>query len=188
GSENRWILLLLGGARGGGLLALRPILGARLLAFADTLAVEHAPDDVIPHARQVADPAAADQHDRVLLEVVPLAADVRGDLLAVGEPHPRHFPQGRVGLLGRHRLDLEADTPLERGAFQDRCLGLVLDRSARLADKLVDRGHESLVPFPSRRSGLGWAGPGWCGVRFGPTRPHATPGLAGTALNTLPPP
>ena len=34
------------------------------------LRVEHAADDVVAHARQVLDAAAADQHDRVLLQVV----------------------------------------------------------------------------------------------------------------------
>ena len=135
--------------RRGGLLALGAVLGAGLLALGDALAVEHAADDVVADARQVADAAAPHQDDRVLLEVVPLAADVGGDFLAVGEPDSRHLAQGRVGLLGRHRLDLEAHAPLERGCFQHRRLGLVLDRSARLADKLVDRGHRSVVPFPS---------------------------------------
>ena len=43
---------------------------------------------MIAHARQVADTAAPDQDDRVFLKVVALAADVGGDLLAVGQPDP----------------------------------------------------------------------------------------------------
>src|SRR4051794_6710016 len=77
--------LLLLGRRGG--LGRRPVLGARLLAVGDPQAVEDASDDVVADPRQVADPAAADQDDRVLLEVVALAGDVRGDFLAVGEPN-----------------------------------------------------------------------------------------------------
>src|SRR4051812_28055007 len=76
-------LFLLGPALGrSGALGGGAVLGAGLLAVGHPQAVEHAADDVIAHAGQVADPTAPDQHDRVLLEVVPLAGDVRGDLLA----------------------------------------------------------------------------------------------------------
>ena len=98
-----------------GFLALRAVLGAGLLALADALAIEHAAHDVVAHARQVAHATAAYQNDGVLLKVVTFATDVRGDFLAVGEPNSRHLPEGRVGLLGRHRLDLKANPPLERG-------------------------------------------------------------------------
>ena len=40
------------------------------------LRVERAADDVVAHARQILHAAAADQHDRVLLQVVALAGDV----------------------------------------------------------------------------------------------------------------
>src|SRR5437016_7844238 len=56
--------------------SLRP-LGAvertALAALGDALGVEHAAQDVIAHAGQVLHPAAADQHDAVLLQVVALA-------------------------------------------------------------------------------------------------------------------
>src|SRR4051812_49107128 len=136
--------LLLGrrGALGGG-----AVLGAGLLAVGHAEAVEHPPDDVVAHARQVADAAAANPDDRGLLEGVPFAGDVRRDFLAVGEPHPRHLAERRVRLLRGHRLDLEADPALERAAFEHRRLGLVDHRPARLTDELVDRGHEWIVPF-----------------------------------------
>src|SRR5262249_23659603 len=98
-----------------GLLARGTVLGAGLPAFGNALAVEDAPDDMVADAGQVADASAPHQDDRVLLQVVPLAADVGGDLLAVGEPDSRHLAQRRVGLLGGHRLDLEAHALLERG-------------------------------------------------------------------------
>src|SRR3954469_14945173 len=73
-------LLLLGGA---GALGGGAVVRASLLAVAHALPVEGAAHDVLAAARQVADAAAADEHDRVLLEVVPLAGDVGRDLLAV---------------------------------------------------------------------------------------------------------
>src|SRR5215218_2343953 len=55
------------------LRALRAVLAARLLAVLDTGGVEGAADDVVANAREILDATAADEDDRVLLEVVSLA-------------------------------------------------------------------------------------------------------------------
>src|SRR4051812_14387032 len=52
------------------LAALGAVLGPALLAAFNPEAVERATDDVVPNAGKVADAAAADQDDRVLLQVV----------------------------------------------------------------------------------------------------------------------
>src|SRR5689334_13000245 len=75
------------------LRALRAVLRARLLAVLHARGVERAADDVVPDAGEILDAAAADQHDRVLLQVVTLARNVRGDLHAVGEPHARNLAE-----------------------------------------------------------------------------------------------
>src|SRR4051795_12014789 len=62
------------------LLLLRAVAAARLLTVADALGVERAPNDLVAHAGQVLHPAAADEDDRVLLQVVPDAGDVGRDL------------------------------------------------------------------------------------------------------------
>src|SRR5580698_7702824 len=49
---------------------------AALLAILDALGVQHAADDVIPHARQVLDAAAADQHHAVLLKIMAFAGNI----------------------------------------------------------------------------------------------------------------
>src|SRR5712692_9332200 len=46
-----------------------------LAPILDALGVVRAADDVIAHPRQVLDPTTADQHHRVLLQVVALAGD-----------------------------------------------------------------------------------------------------------------
>src|SRR5438876_1124932 len=51
------------------LLLLRAVAAARLLAVAHALGVQGAADDLVADPRQVAHPAAAHQHDRVLLQV-----------------------------------------------------------------------------------------------------------------------
>src|SRR5215472_169896 len=70
------------------LRALGAVLGATLLALADAGTIERAAHRVITHSRQVLDAAAADQHHRVLLQVMAFAADIAGDFVAVGEAYP----------------------------------------------------------------------------------------------------
>src|SRR6266446_2163604 len=98
--------------RGTGYLALLgAVLGAGLLAVGDAGGVERGPDHLVAVTRQVLDAAAADEDDRVLLQVVPLAGDVGADLDPVRQPHARDLAQRRVRLLGRHRRDARADPP-----------------------------------------------------------------------------
>src|SRR5262252_789926 len=60
------------------------VFGTTLAAISNALGIERAAGDVVSHTRQILDPAAADQHHRVLLQVVPLARDVARDLEAIG--------------------------------------------------------------------------------------------------------
>src|SRR5688500_5412957 len=103
-----WVPLCLG--------RLGAVLGAGLLAVLDPLGIERAAHDVVAHARQVLDAPAADQHHRVLLQVVPLAADIADDLETVGEADFGDLAQRRVGFLRRGGIDAGADPPLLRRA------------------------------------------------------------------------
>src|SRR5436305_11831194 len=98
------------GHRGLTLLALRAVAAAGLLAAAHTLGVERAADDLVADAGQVLHPAAAEEHDRVLLEVVADARDVGRDLDAAAQPHAGDLAEGGVGLLRGARVDADADT------------------------------------------------------------------------------
>src|SRR5215218_8312428 len=127
------------------LLALGAVARAGLPAVADALGVEGAADDLVADAGKVLHPAPADEHDGVLLQVVANAGDVGGDLDAAGEPHPADLAQGRVGLLGRGRVDARADTPPLGRALQRRRLGLLDLALAALADQLGDRWQSPLL-------------------------------------------
>src|SRR5205085_5313102 len=61
------------------------VLGTALLAVLDTLGVEDAAENVIAHARQVLDAAAADHDHGVFLKVVTFARNVTDDLEAIGQ-------------------------------------------------------------------------------------------------------
>src|SRR5215204_5930642 len=73
------------------LLLLRAVTAAGLLAVLHALGVERAADDLVADAGEVLHPAAAHEHDRVLLEVVPLTRDVGRDLLAAREADAGHL-------------------------------------------------------------------------------------------------
>src|SRR6478609_9819327 len=124
------------------LLLLGAVAAAGLLAVLDALGVQRAADDLVADARQVLHPAATDQHDRVLLQVVPDTRDVGRDLDARGELDPRDLAQRRVRLLGRRRVDAGADATALRAALEGRRLGLLDLALAALADQLLDGGHE----------------------------------------------
>src|SRR5690242_9781575 len=97
--------------------ALGAVLGTRLPAVLDALRVEHAAKHVVAHARKVANTAAADQHDAVLLEVVALAGDVADDLALVGQADLGNLAKRRVRLLRGRRVDTGADAALLRVLF-----------------------------------------------------------------------
>src|SRR5690606_14318794 len=128
------------------------VLAAALVALdvtadADALGVERAADDVVTDAREVLDTAAADEDHGVLLEVVLLARDVGGDLLAAGEADTRDLAEGRVRLLRGLGLDGGADAAALGRTLQGRRLALLGYLLAPLAEQLVNgrQNDHSLV-------------------------------------------
>src|SRR3954453_2400663 len=123
------------------LLLLRAVAAAGLLAVLHALGVERAADDLVADTGEVLHPAAADEHDGVLLEVVTDARDVRRDLDAAAQAHAGDLAEGGVRLLRGGRGDPGAHTaPLGR-SLQGRRLVLRHLVLAALADQLIDRGH-----------------------------------------------
>src|SRR3954463_6776052 len=108
----------------GSALLLGAVARAGLLAISDAGRVERAPDDLVADAGEVLHPAAAHEHDRVLLEVVAHTGDVGRDLDAAREPDTRDLAQRRVGLLRRGRVDAGAHTATLRASLQRRGVGL----------------------------------------------------------------
>src|SRR4051812_22902471 len=94
------------------LRSLRAVLRPPLSATVHTFGIERPTDNVIAHTRKVLNATAADEHHRMLLEVVPFPRDVRRDLLLIGQTDARDFAESGVRLLRRHRPDLGADTAL----------------------------------------------------------------------------
>src|ERR1700729_177829 len=126
------------------LLLLRAVTAASLLAVADPLGVQRTADDLVADAREVTDTAAADQHDRVLLQVVPHARNVGGDLDLARQPDASDLAQRRVRLLGRSRVDARANTTALRALLERRRLVLRHLVLPALGAQLLDRGHPIL--------------------------------------------
>src|SRR3990172_1441654 len=82
---------------------LAPILGASLAPTIHPSRIERAADDMVADAGQVFHAAAAHEHDRVLLQRVPLARDVSRDLDPVRQPHAGHLAQPPIASKGGHR-------------------------------------------------------------------------------------
>src|SRR3954453_19178699 len=123
------------------LLLLGAVAAARLLTVLDALGVERPADDLVADTGEVLHPAAADEHDRVLLEVVAHARDVRRDLDAAREAHAGDLAEGGVRLLRGGGVDARADAASLGRTLQGRRLVLRHLVLAALADQLVDCGH-----------------------------------------------
>ncbi len=69
------------------------IFRSALLAVGSPSRVQRSTNDVIAHSRKVSNPAASDKNNRVLLQIVADAGDIRRHFHAVGKPDPGHFTQ-----------------------------------------------------------------------------------------------
>src|SRR3990167_3193226 len=97
---------------------LGPVFGPALLAVRYARRVERPANNMVADTGQVLYASASDQYNRVFLKVVAHAGDVGSHLNAVRQPHARHLPQRRIGLLGRGGIDAGANTPLLRTRLQ----------------------------------------------------------------------
>src|ERR1019366_3804873 len=92
----------------GSLRTFRAVLGARLLPAGHSSRVHCSAHNVIADTRQILDAAAADQHNRVLLEVMADSWNIGRDFDTVGEPYAGHLPQSRIRLFRRGRIHASA--------------------------------------------------------------------------------
>src|SRR6478735_1558509 len=122
------------------LLLLGAVAAAGLLTVLHALGVERAADDLVADTGEILHPAAADEHDGVLLEVVTDARDVGRDLDTARQAHAGDLAEGGVRLLRGGRVDAGADAAALRGSLQGRRLVLGHLVLAALADQLVDGG------------------------------------------------
>src|ERR1700678_4832246 len=124
-----------------GLSALRTILRASLLTILDALGIQRAANHVVTHTRQVFHTTAANQHDRVFLQVVAFTTNVRNDFEAVRQAHLGDLTKCRVRLLRRRGVHASAHAATLGAVLQSRALALHCFRSAAFANQLIDGWH-----------------------------------------------
>src|SRR5690348_12096381 len=99
-------------------LALNAIAAARYVALFDRGGIETAAHHLVADV-DVLHAAGAHNNHRVLLEVVALARNVGGDLLAIGKAHAGYFADSRVRLAGGRGGHLGAHTALKGAGVKD---------------------------------------------------------------------
>src|SRR5216110_33527 len=131
----------------GSFRTLRAILRTALLAVLDALGIEDAAEDVIAHAGQILDAAAADHDHRVLLKVMAFTRNIADHLEAIGQAHLGDLAKRGIRLLRGRGVDPRAHAALLRRLLQRRHLLARLLYNSRTCDQLVDRLHVSLPPL-----------------------------------------
>src|SRR5919201_6220916 len=135
-----------------------------LLPVANAGRVERAADDLVTNAGEIPNATRANEHDRVLLEVVPDARDVGGDLDPGGQANAGDLAERGVRLLGSDRLNARADAPPLRGALEGGSLRLVRRPGPAVPHELLNGGHGPLVCTLDLSTGRGGPSAGWSGL------------------------
>src|SRR6201996_8939391 len=139
------------------LRTLRAVLRTALLTVLDALGIEDAAENVVTHAGQILDAAAADHDHGVFLEVMALTGNITDDLEAIGQAPLGDLAERRVRLLRGRGIDARAHAALLRRLLQSRNLLARLLYRAWTCDQLVDRRHVSLHPLVRAKPGNGFA-------------------------------
>src|SRR5207245_9807457 len=120
GSTSRITARLLRGIEFLRFRPLGPVSRPALFAVGHAGGIQSAADDVVTHAGEILHTAPADQHDGVLLQVVPDPGNISGYFDSVGEPHAGHFPQRRIRLLRGRSVYSSTNAALLRAAIERR--------------------------------------------------------------------
>jgi hypothetical protein len=105
-----------------------------LAAISNPRSVEAAANRVVAHTREILYTTAANQHNRVLLQVVAFTTDIRGNFIAVNKTYTAHFTQGRVRLLRRRGVNASTNAALLWRTLKSRYVALRNLALAWLAD------------------------------------------------------
>jgi len=125
------------------LRSLGSVLRSSLLPIGDAYRIERSPDHVIAHTGQIFHAATADQHNRVLLQIVANPRNVGRHLDTIRQPHTRHFTQRGVRFLGSLRVHARTYASLLRTSLQRRA-GRLIPRPLAASFHQLIKGWHSL--------------------------------------------
>src|SRR5262249_47510215 len=98
--------------------SLRSVFGTPLSPFLNPNGIQSSANDVIANAREIFDATSSDKHDRMLLQIVSDAGNIRSHFDSVRESDTGHLSQRRVGLLGCGCVYTRAHPSLLRTTLQ----------------------------------------------------------------------
>src|SRR4051812_12861694 len=145
---------------------------------------------MVTNTRQIFHTTAANQHDRVLLEVVANTRDIGGHFYSIGEAHTSHLPESRIRLLRRSGVNTSANTAALRTGLQRWACSLVSGRPSPLTNKLIKGRHkcpllETELHSPAAAAQGSTQQDHWKNL-VGPNRAHAAGTITIGCLRLLP--
>jgi hypothetical protein len=105
---------------------LGPVTGSPLPSILHAFGIQGTTDEVVADARKVLDPAAPDEDDRVLLQVMADSGDIARDFDIIGQTDSSHLAESGVGFFRCGGKNSRADTSFLRAILQSRRLALVV--------------------------------------------------------------
>ena len=132
----------------------RSILTSLLFSPFHTPGIQHPSHNVIAHSRQILYPPPSNQHNRVLLEIVPFPWDIGGHLHSIAQANPCNLSQRRVWFLGSGSEHAQTHSSFERRGVGNRLILLRVETKrqgggsvflfcflASVFNELVNSGH-----------------------------------------------
>jgi hypothetical protein len=110
------------------------IFGTTALAVFYALCIKRTAYYMISYARDILDPAASCQYNRVFLKIMAFSRYIRIDFNMIRKTHTRDFAERRVGFLGCCCENADADSPALRTILQRTRLAFTYNRLSAVPD------------------------------------------------------
>jgi len=120
------------------------VLGTTLFTICNPECIESASNDMVSHTGKVLYTTTANEHNRVLLQIVPDPRNIGGNFYTVCQTDAGDFAQGRIRLLGRRRIYANTNSALLGTALKGGSAGFFPDLFPPFSYQLVNRGHSSI--------------------------------------------
>ena len=120
------------------------VLGTALFAICNPQRIEGASNDMVSHTGKVLYTAPANEHNGVLLQIVPNARDIGGNFYTVCQADTGDFAQGRIRFLGRRRIHANTNSALLGATLKGGSAGFFPDLFPSFSYQLADSGHSSI--------------------------------------------
>jgi len=91
-------------------------------SIAHSCTVQNTANNMVANPRKIWHPSPANHDNGVFLQIVADSGDIGGHFHSISEPDSCDFSQGRIGLFGSNRRNLDAHPALERSGRFNRAI------------------------------------------------------------------